>query len=147
MTIQSREFNLGAALIRIIEYDGFKALNRASRKYGHYKINNDRILMIKYGSLREDGTYRFTFGEDDRQVIGKDLKANWKVYLALVCGDEEICLLADTELQEIIQIDGQGSQFVAVMIEKGKSLVVWGSLGDLKNKISRNAMPNKIFEE
>lgn len=48
MKIQDQDLYHGAALTQIVEHASFKALNRGSEKYGHYLVNKDQHVFIKY---------------------------------------------------------------------------------------------------
>ncbi len=48
MKIQEQDIYHGAALTQIAEHESFKALNKGSERYGHYLINADCHVFIKY---------------------------------------------------------------------------------------------------
>ena len=48
--IQKQDLYHGAALTQIVEHPTFKALNRASKNYGHYLVNADREVFVKYSA-------------------------------------------------------------------------------------------------
>jgi hypothetical protein len=58
--IQEQDVFHGPALAQIAEYGAFKALNRARAKQGHYIVNADRRLLLKY-STKSRGPWKFTF--------------------------------------------------------------------------------------
>ena len=74
MKIQVHDRLHGAALTQIVEHPRFKSLNKATKEYGHYLINDDRRLWVKYLS-NNGGTWRFGFSPDEVlriQVDGED---------------------------------------------------------------------------
>ncbi|MDE2420381.1 MAG: hypothetical protein KGO49_04260 [Gammaproteobacteria bacterium] len=67
-------------------------------------------------------------------------------YVALVCGGETICLLTDSDLKEVIDVDSEGEQqWIAVSFESGTNMQVKGTKGVLKRKIPHNSFPKNIF--
>lgn len=60
MKIQEQDRFHGAALTQIVEHKSFKALNRASAKYGHYLVNADRHVFTKYSKATRS-PWSFTF--------------------------------------------------------------------------------------
>jgi hypothetical protein len=53
MKIQEQDIYHGPGLVQIVEHKSFKALNRASSKYGHYLINTDRHVFAKYSTKKK----------------------------------------------------------------------------------------------
>jgi hypothetical protein len=49
--VQQQDLFHGAALTQIVEHPSFKALNRASTKYGHYLINTNRQIFVNTGRM------------------------------------------------------------------------------------------------
>ncbi len=48
--MKTKEMDLyhGPALTQIVHHDSFKAINKATTKYGHYLVNTDRHVFVKY---------------------------------------------------------------------------------------------------
>lgn len=67
MGIDHKDFMHGAALVAIADSSQFTALNKASVKYGHYVVNHDRHLFIKYNDGHGPGKYTFTFTADEKK--------------------------------------------------------------------------------
>jgi uncharacterized protein with PIN domain len=136
----------GLALTKIIKYESFKALNRASKEYGHYQMNHDTKLHIKYASsCKPQHKFQFVLNDSDLKRINKDIESESKAYICLVCGTQTICPINKTEIKEIIDLSSKTSQSIYVTAEPGKSLWVSGSTGRLKTSIPHNAFPSKIF--
>jgi hypothetical protein len=90
--------------VAIADSTEFSALNKASRKYGHYVVNHDRNLFIKYNDGSGPGDYFFTFQPADKKLI-TETAPRARVYVVLVCGDEAITGLSREELSELIDLD------------------------------------------
>lgn len=145
MKIQEQDRFHGAALTQIVEHESFKALNKASEKYGHYLINTDHHVFVKYRKP-ESTPWSFTVQPDELKAISSELMAGHTVYLALVCGTTTICALTSDEIQAVINLSVTASQWIRVDIPKGGSCHVTGSAGALKRTVPHNSFPNKLFE-
>lgn len=71
MSIDDKDFWHGAALVAIADSKLFTALNKSGGKYGHYVVNHDRDLLIKYSARerRGSGGYQFTFTPHDVAML------------------------------------------------------------------------------
>jgi hypothetical protein len=144
MKIQEQDRFHGAALTQIVEHESFKALNKANERYGHYLINADRHVFVKY--RKADATpWSFTFQPEELKAISAELSADRTVYLALVCGTTTICALASDELRAVVNLSATASQWVRVAVPKGGSCHVSGSAGKLNRSVPHNSYPNKLF--
>jgi len=144
MKIQEQDLFHGAALTQIVEHSSFKALNRASTKYGHYLVNIDRHVFVKY-SKSTRSPWRFTFQPNDLQSIQAEVSAGHLVFLCLVCGKTTVCALTEAEFSSLIDINASRTQWVRVEVPSGGSCHVSGSLGKLKHTVPHNSFPEKIF--
>ena len=142
MKIQEQDIFHGPGLVQVVEHPSFKALNRASAKYGHYLINTDRHVFAKYSS-RKKSPWQFTFQQDDLTNIQGQSGA---VFVMLSCGHETICALTKAELEEIIDLDSSAQQSVTIEVPSGGSCHVRGNLGKLSKAIPHNQFPKKLFE-
>jgi hypothetical protein len=115
MPIDHKDFMHGAALVAIADADGFTALNKGSDKYGHYIVNHDRHLFIKYRDDNGSSGYSFTFRTDDKKMIKKTLPGG-QVYVVLVCGEEAITALSRPELAELIDLGSMEDERVRVSV-------------------------------
>ena len=144
MKIQVKDLFHGAALTQIIEHPSFTALNKADEKYGHYIVNHDIRLLVKYSSIT-NGPWKFTFNPDDLKTISSDIADDYVFYVCLVCGDETVCMLNGEDLQSIINIESRDSQWVKVESPPGKSMRVSGSKGKLHHTIAHSDFPSDMF--
>jgi|GEM_PF-4145034 len=58
MRITNEHQRHGSALAQLVKDPRFTALNRASAEYGHYLLNDDRRLHMKYAS-KPTGPWQF----------------------------------------------------------------------------------------
>lgn len=145
MKIQYQDFYHGAALTQVVEHESFKALNKGSERYGHYLINADCHLFVKY-STAETGPWTFTFQPDHLEPIRSILESEAQVFVCLVCGEETVCALSSDELKSVIDVSATDAQWVRVEFPAGGSCRVKGSSGEMKRKVPHNSFPNKLFE-
>ena len=145
MKIQEKDWFHGAALTQITEHESFTALNKACEKYGHYQVNHDKRILVKHSSP-EQGPWQFTFQPDDLFVIGDDIKSDQDSYICLVCSYDTICILDNEEIQQILDLEIDDTQWIRVEYPAGGSMRVRGSLGSLDHTIRHNSFPNNLFE-
>ncbi|MET9587666.1 hypothetical protein ABZY10_32160 [Streptomyces sp. NPDC006539] len=140
--IDKKDFMHGAALVAIADSDMFTALNRASVKYGHYVINHDRHLFIKYNDGSGPGDYFFTYsGEDKQRIIS--LGAD-RVFTILVCGNEVVTGISREELAQLITMTDALASTVRVSAQQGMQLRISGPVGELP-LIPRRSFPSRIL--
>ncbi len=146
MKIQTMHLYHGAVLTQITEHPAFKALNKVEPLYGHYLVNHDTRIIVKYLN-RPTTAWSFQFSVKELQAIRADLKLTHNVYLCLVCGQETICALNNEEFSGLIDIDADTRQSIAVDVPEGGSMHVQGDEGRLQNVVHHNSFPGKLFEE
>lgn len=145
MKIQTQDFYHGAALTQIVEHESFKALNKGSARYGHYLINADCHLFIRY-SANDNSPWSFTLTSEQLQGISNIAESQASLFIGLVCGETTICLLSQDQLSQLIDIASADSQWIKVDSPPNSSCRVSGSTGRLKNVIAHNAFPKSLFE-
>ena len=155
MKIQEQHLYHGAALTQIVQHQSFKALNRASKKYGHYIVNTDRHVFVKYRTKPEDETkpehkdeslWKHIFSPEELSTIDNEIKHNKKVFLCLVCGQETVCALDADQIQVVLDLTKKEQQWIRVRVPSGGSCHVSGSKGKLKKTVPHNSFPDKVFE-
>ncbi|HEY6094790.1 MAG TPA: hypothetical protein VIU93_07535 [Gallionellaceae bacterium] len=144
MKIQEQDRFHGAALTQIVEHESFKALNRASPKYGHYLVNTDRHVFAKYSKATRS-PWSFTFQPNDLKSIQAEISAGNTVFLCLVCGTTTVCALTEEEFSKLIDLAFPSAQWVRVEVPSGGSCHLSGSLGSLKRTVPHNSFPEKVF--
>jgi hypothetical protein len=145
MKIQEKDLFHGAALTQIVEHKSFKALNRATTKYGHYLVNTDRHVFVKYRKPNKS-PWQHTFSDDEVAAIAAEIEKGHAVFLCLVCGNTTICALNTSEIQTLLNVNASsGQQWIRVDIPKGGSCRVSGSNGDLERTVPHNSFPKKVF--
>lgn len=144
MKIQEQDFYHGTALSQIVRHQSFKALNSGSPKQGHYLINNDRHVLVKYRTT--DGpTWQFTFKPEEVAAIKKMGKKSQSVFLCLVCGQETICALDFDEIKVLLSPGSDEQQSIMIEAPANKSLRAKGSKGNLAWTVPHSAFPRKLF--
>lgn len=144
MKIQAKDQFHGSALTQIVEHESFKALNKATAKYGHYQINNDRRMLLKY-SAAGSSPWQFTFNGDDLKTVRDDITAKHKSFICLVCGVETVCLLNENDASNVIDVNATTNQWITVELPPKASMRVKGSSGSLRHAIAHNLFPNSLF--
>lgn len=145
MKVQYQDLYHGVALTQVVEHDSFKALNKGSRRYGHYLVNADCNVFVKY-STHEKGPWTFTFQPDQLEPIRNVIWSESRAFACLVCGEVTVCALSSEELQNVIDLQADNPQWIRVQFPEGGSCRVQGSEGKLGKKIPHNSFPNKLFE-
>ncbi|MFD0211417.1 hypothetical protein ACFVH9_20455 [Streptomyces hirsutus] len=140
--IDHKDFMHGAALVAIADSDMFTALNRASVKYGHYVVNHDRHLFIKYNDGKGPGDYFFTFSGEDKKRISSEPAL--QVFAVLVCGNEVVTGIARDELSQLIPLATAAASTVKVSAQQGRQLKVSGPNGQLP-LIPRRSFPARVL--
>jgi hypothetical protein len=143
MKVQEQDIYHGIALTQLVEHASFKAINKTSKTYGLYDLNQDRRLFIKYRSNTEE-PWSFTFQPAEMEVIGAPSERD--TFVALVCGTTTVCALTLNELETLIDLTNAGSQWVRVEAPPGASMRVLGPLGHLPNVVPHNSYPAKLFQ-
>lgn len=143
MPIDHKDFMHGAALVAIADDAGFTALNKASVKYGHYVVNHDRHIFIKYNDGSGPGTYFFTFGGDDKRRL-LDAEGHGPVFAVFTCGDEVVTGLTLAELRTLVDLGTTAPETVRVVAEKRRQIRVYGPGGEA-GPIPRNSFPERIL--
>jgi hypothetical protein len=146
MKIQEQDRYHGPALMQIVEHDSFKALNKTDEKYGHYLVNNDTRLWIKYRTT-EKRDWRFTIQPSEAADLAADFKLTKKTYLILVCGKHTICCLDRAQIESLIDAKDASSQWIRVEAPAHKNMRITGSLNK-RNPIlfAHKRFPSCIFE-
>jgi hypothetical protein len=144
MKIQEQDLYHGAALTQIVEHRSFKALNRASTKYGHYLVNTDRQVFVKYRKAK-NSPWNFTLQPAEVQALASAIAAPHKVFLCLVCGNTTVCALTVAEIQTVVDVKSKSQQWVRVEVPKGGSCHVSGTNGRVKKTVPHKSFPDKVF--
>lgn len=146
MKIQQQDLFHGAALMQVVEDPRFKALNKAADgKYGHYVLNNNSRLFVKF-TTGNGPDYRFNLSVADVAAIKKDQSDGHRVYLVLVCGDETICALPADDVWIVAESHPNGNQQVWVRAETGKSMRFGRGQSQLNRAIAHNSFPTVVLD-
>ncbi len=145
MKIQQQDMFHGAVFTQIVEHESFTALNRATPKYGHYLVNADRHIFVKY-SKSKASPWQFTFSPDEFRAVAHASGTRNKVFVCLVCGRVTVCALTVAEIEQVIDIAAVGKQTVYVRVPSGGSCHIRGPTGELPRAIPHNSFPNKVLQ-
>ncbi len=145
MAIRDLDLYHGAALTKIVEHKSFKALNKGSERYGHYLINADCHLFVKYAT-NGSSPWHFTFTDEHLDGIRNVVAANADIFIALVCGRTTICLLREEDFRSVLDVDSTQTQSVKVEVPPNKGCRVSGTMGRLKRVVAHNAYPVELFD-
>ena len=144
MAIDHKDFMHGAALVAIANSPAFTALNKASVKNGHYIVNHNRHVFIKYNDGSGPGAHWFTFQPDDKERI-RDAPPKGAVHVVLVCGNEVITGLSRDELGELLDLPSPTVETVKVTAPAGRQLRLTGPGGRQLPLIPRDSFPRRIL--
>lgn len=144
MKIQEMDVYHGPALMQIVEHGSFKALNKTDKKYGHYTVNTDRHIFVKYRK-HKNSPWRFQFGREELAAIRRAIKEGSETFACLVCDHSTICCLNEKELATLIELDSKSEQWIRIEVPPGGSQHVSGSRASLMRTIPHNAFPDKVL--
>jgi hypothetical protein len=134
----------GIASTQLVEHPSFKALNKASKRYGHYLLNQDRRLFVKYRT--NDGlAWQFGFSTSEIRAIKEDRRLESHTFVILVCGYSTVCALSAGDLDALLDLGGPGVQSIRVEAPPGRSMIVSGSHGRLPRTLPHKSYPAKLF--
>ena len=145
MKIQEKHKYHGSALAQVVEHEAFKALNRADSNYGHYLVNTDRRLIVKYRTC-ERGPWVFNFTAPETVLLRTDIERGGHTFVCLVCGNETVCILDEDQASSVLDLGSVEQQWIKVSCPEGCSMRVSGSSGDLSSTIPHKAFPRRVFE-
>jgi hypothetical protein len=142
--VQDQDIFHGIALTQLVEHPSFKALNKASKRYGHYLLNQDRRLFVKY---RTNGglAWQFVFSKAELDAVNRDRRQPGFTFVVLVCGGSTVCALSDEDLDVLLIPRASGAQSIRVEAPAARSMIVSGSGGQLSYKVPHNSYPSKLF--
>jgi hypothetical protein len=145
MKIQQQDLFHGAALMQVVEDPQFKALNKAGDgKYGHYVLNNDTRLFVKY-TTGAGPEFVFNLSDSDVAAIREDEAAGHNVFLVLVCSDVTICAVVSDDLWVVADEAPNANQQVWVQAEPGKSMRFGKGQHQLERTIPHNSFPTVVL--
>lgn len=136
----------GAAVIRIIRHELFRTVGVYEENNCSYVVNESAGIYMKY-SKRGSANWRFTFSQEHVQEIREMRERLGRIYVALICNEDGVCCLDWSEFGTVISTESKlYPKWLAVSRMKGEKYSVWGSDGELENKVGNIDFPRKIFE-
>lgn len=139
------EFFHGVVFARITHSGIATTISQFSSKdNASYIYNRDLGLYIKFSQKRLT-PWRFTFLEEQRQLI-QNMKQKLKdVFISFVCNEDGICCINFEEYCAVQCSTGNGVKWVSVERSKGQEYRVRGSDGELHHKIADSEFPSKML--
>lgn len=147
--ITTRDPYEGVVLRYLIKQDVPIRVAEIGDKPGHFCLNEDAFLLVKYSS-RSCPPWRFTFRPDDVRTLIRDQNQGGLFggsYVCFVCGLESLCALREEEWSTLLDLTmTEGQQTIVVRRDPRSSFEVTGSSGQLDRKIPASRFPGLIFE-
>jgi len=147
--ITTRDPYDGVVLRHLIKHDAPIQVAEIRDKPGHFCLNEDAFLLVKYSS-RNCSPWRFTFRPDDVRTLVRDQNQGGLFggsYVCLVCGLESLCALQEEEWSSLLDLSvADKQQTVAVRRDPRSSFEVTGSSGRLDRSIPASRFPGLVFE-
>jgi len=139
----------GVVLRHLIKPDDPIEVTEIGDKLGHFCLNEDIFLLVKYSS-RNRSPWRFTFQPDDIETLVNDHNRGGLFggsYVCLVCGLNTLCALREKEWSTLFDLGGrEEQQTITVCRHPRTSFEVAGSAGQLEQKIPISRFPSLLFE-
>lgn len=158
MGISRFEMYHGAVLTQIVRNPeiSLKLIERDSAKHGWgmYSIasgSKDYVIFIKstskiYKAKRTQEDYSgFTFAVEHIDKLKQHLDKN--LLVCLVCYDQNICLLTQSDIEELKLLDSKKSCRIAVYWKYGLELRVISPFTELSHRVARNRLKNYDWEK
>ncbi len=130
----------GAAIIRLLEDKRCCSVHK--QELG-YVINESGFAFFKYRT-KTRSPWGFNFDQEDIDYCLKITGEYGCFVLGLICGGDGICALDWEEARALL---GGKAGSISVERKHRHQYSVWGSVGELKNKISVNRWPTLLFEQ
>jgi len=147
--ITERDKFYGVVLRHLTRHDGLSKVREVGDKAGHFCLNDDAFLLVKYSSS-ESAPWRFTFRPDDIHTLIKDQNQGGLFggsYICLVCGFESLCALREDEWSALLDLDVvEGQQTISVHRSPRSLFEVKATCGNLDHKIPASRFPSLVFE-
>jgi hypothetical protein len=137
--IERLEFYHGAALVRVIEDPRCETI--AKHACG-YRVNNSRILAIKY-STKAQSPWGFTFSEEDVSRFSAADAEFGDCFIALVCGGDGVCAFSWATAAALL---AQSPGRIAAKRGFAGCYALSGPAGGLKGKVAMNRWPAIVFD-
>lgn len=144
MKIQQHDMYHGSALTQIVQHESFKALNKLDSKFGHYIVNSDIKILVKY-RRNTRSPWLFNLYEYDIETINNDIQSGDEFFLCLICGDTTICAINSVQIRQLIDVNSETTQSIRAEVPSRGSIWLKGSNGVLRNCIPHNSFPDSVF--
>lgn len=129
----------GAAIIRLLEDERCRSVHKQGLGY---VVNERNFVFFKYRT-KTRSPWGFNFDQEDIDYCLKIAGAYERFVLGLICGGDGICALNWEEAKTLL---GGKAGSISVERKHRHQYSVWGSVEELKNKISVSRWPVLLFE-
>jgi len=147
--ISERDKYYGIVLRHLTRHDGLFNIQEVGDKAGHFCLNENAFLLVKYSSA-DSSPWRFTFRPDDIRTLIDDQNEGRLFggsYVCLVCGFKSLCALREDEWSTLLDLGARSrQQTVSVRKNRRSSFEVKGASGSLDHKIPASRFPSLVFE-
>ncbi len=134
------EYYHGAAIVRILEDERCHSIQR--RELLGYVVNQEVFIFLKY-TTRSRSPWGFTFDQEDVDRCVRMSSEYKRVVIGMVCGGDGIFALDWDEAKNLL---AEKPGRISGARKHNHSYSVWGTAGELKNKIAINRWPSLVFE-
>jgi len=147
--ITQRDKFYGVVLRHLTRHNGSFKVREVGDKAGHFCLNDDAFLLVKYSSS-ENSPWRFTFCPGDVHTLVEGQNHGGLFggsYVCLVCGFESLCALREDEWSTLLELNTtKGQQTISVQRSPRSLFEVKETCGNLNRKIPASRFPSLVFE-
>lgn len=149
MSIPDTKLMHGAALVPMIEYDQFKALNKPNAAGKNlYVLNNDTPFLVKFArKTTSAGLWPFTFSAKELAAGRELVRRHGTCFAILVCYPGTVCLLDWKQLSRVLNVSSFKSEAIRCETPKAKWIRVEGGRAreNRQLKVAATSFPKKLF--
>lgn len=149
MPIPQKSFYHGAVLAEITEDRHFTSINKVPslNSSSAYQINHNIGVYIKYTTITNSGSWRFTFAADHQDEIRRLFEFfRDNTFIVFVCENEGICIVDFGVFASCIDLNHTDSEWIEIYRPEGGSFRIRGANGEHQRAIPLSAFPRKLFE-
>lgn len=139
--LDKTEYYHGAAVVRLLEDARCRGVRK--REFLGYVVNNETFALLKY-TTKARSPWGFTFDQEDIDRCARMTGEYKRVVVGLICGGDGVCALT---WGEITQLLGRKPGRIAAGRKHNCSYAVWGTAGELKQKVPVGRWPALAFEK
>lgn len=138
--LDKTDYYHGAAIVRLLGDERCTSLHKKGLL--GYVVNGDTFVLLKY-TTKARSPWGFSFDQEDVDRCNKMASEHKQLVLGLICGGDGICALNWTQGKELL---GNKAGRIVASRKHNHSYSVWGTVGELKRKVSISDWPRIFFE-